>query len=86
MPPIISLISCFQAVTRFTSRSAPSLGIQPLDQLRPLGGDAPVAPAGLAGAAQVAAHGQQRGRGDIAGVRAQGDGLDHIGGGADAAA
>ena len=62
------------------------LGIQPLDQIGALGGDAPAAPTCLTGAAQVAAHGQQRGGGDIAGVRAQGDGLDHIGGGADAAA
>ena len=62
------------------------VGVQPLDQLRALRGDAPRASAALTGAAEVAAHGDQRRRADIAGVRPQSHGLDHVGRGTDAAA
>ena len=60
--------------------------IQALDQLRTLGCNAPVALAGLAGAAQVAAHCQQSRGADIACVRAERDSLEQIGGVADGAA
>lgn len=49
-------------------------------------GNAPVAQPRLAAPAQVASQRQQGGGADVAGVRPQRDGLDHISGGADAAA
>ena len=65
---------------------AANIRVQPLHQLRTLGGNAPVALAALTAAAQVAAHRQQRSRGNIAGIGTQRNGLDHIRCAADAAA
>ena len=65
---------------------APLVNIQPLDQLRSLGGDPPVTKPGLTASAQMASQRQQGGRADVAGVRSQRDGLDHVDGGTDAAA
>ena len=70
MPPIISMISWFHAGDQIDQPLIADFRIQPLDQLRTLGRDAPVALARLAGAAQVAAQRQQRRRGDIYRVRA----------------
>ena len=56
----------------------PDVGVKPLDQIGALGGDAPVALAGLAGAAEVTAERQQRRRGDVAGVRAERDRFHHV--------
>ena len=86
MPPIISLISCRQAVIRLTSRSQPTSGFSrltssglwvampqlhlPVWQVRQRWQPS-------ASSAAVA---------DVAGVRAQRDGLDHVCGAADAAA
>ena len=60
--------------------------VEALDQIGTLGRDAPVALAGLAGAAQVAAHGEQGAGCDVAGVRAERDGLQQICGVADGTA
>ena len=54
--------------------SAADVGIQTLDEVGPLGRDAPVALAGLAASAQVAAQREQRRRADVAGVT---DGRDY---------
>ena len=62
------------------------IDIEPFDQLCVLGGDTPVAFPGLAGSAQVASQSKQSGCPDIAGIRAQRNGLDRICGGANAAA
>ena len=62
------------------------IDIEPFDQLCVLGGDTPVAFSGLAGSAQVASQSKQSGCSDIAGIRTQRNGLDHICGGANAAA
>ena len=75
MPPIISLISRFHA-----EPLRADVGIQPLDKLRILRGDAPVAPSRVARAAKMAAEREQRGGADVAGVRAESDGLDNVGG------
>ncbi|MPM96032.1 hypothetical protein SDC9_143188 [bioreactor metagenome] len=53
--------------------------VEALNEFVALRGDAPVALAGVARAAHMAAHGDKRGAGDIHGVGAERDGLDNIG-------
>ena len=68
-------ISCSEQVDETLGAD---IRIQALDQLRTLGCNAPVALAGLAGAAQVAAHCQQSRGADVACVRAERDGLEPV--------
>ena len=86
MPPISSLISWFQAVSRLISRWLASSGSSRATSSGTWVAMPQLHLPALAGTAQVAAHGQQSGGGDVAGVRPQGNGLHHIGGAADAAA
>ena len=78
MPPIISLISCFHAVMMNQSFHT-DIGVEPFNQLGPLGSNAPVAFALMAAAAEMAAQCEQGGGGDIYRIRSQRDCFDDIG-------